>query len=192
MALCLVSAVLVLQVDANSPRFARRSLLTFGCAAAACPRDAALAESGAAVLATGTITVQKGATVTGASSAALYVTVRPLTAEGGALQAGTKVVPLATARFAAPITFPFKYTITSDDLTAEYKEVAKSTYDLLDLVVSARFDDDGVAATRGPDDLVGRGLLKKGGSRQSVEWQSDGVELQGRGLTGRLLTGGSR
>jgi len=146
-----------------------------------------------AVVATGIVTLQPGAS-TGANAApgALYVTVRPAEATAGALQAGAKVVPLATARFAAPISFPFAFTLTTSDLTAEYAGVEGSAYQALDLTVSARLDGDGVAATRGPDDLVGRGLLRKVGSLSPSDWQAAAVELQGRGLAGRLLTGGAK
>ena len=155
-----------------------------------CGVHAAHAEPPSAIIATGVVQLQNGATVIGAAEAALYVTVRPAEAGGGALQAGTKVVPLATARVAAPIAFPYKFQLTEADLTAEYKSIELSSIKSLDLLVSARFDGDGVAATRGPDDLVGRGLLRKAGSIEPLRWKPAVVELQGRGLTGRLLTGG--
>ena len=142
------------------------------------------------IIATGTVALQKGILAGSDQNAALYITVRPAAPEGGAaLQAG-KVVPLATARFAAPLSFPFTFKLTTVDLTAEYATMG--AYDQLDLTVSARYDGDGVAATRGPDDLVGRGLLKKNKSQDPSQWQSAYVELQGRGLTGRLLTGGTK
>ena len=155
-----------------------------------CGVHAAHAEPPSAIIATGVVQLQNGATVIGAAEAALYVTVRPAEAGGGALQAGTKVVPLATARVAAPIAFPYKFQLTEADLTDEYKSIELSSFKNLDLLVSARFDGDGVAATRGPDDLVGRGLLRKAGSSEPLRWKPAVVELQGRGLTGRLLTGG--
>ena len=155
-----------------------------------CGEHAAHAEPPSAIIATGVVQLQNGATVIGAAEAALYVTVRPAEAGGGALQAGTKVVPLATARVAAPIAFPYKFQLTEADLTDEYKSIELSSFKNLDLLVSARFDGDGVAATRGPDDLVGRGLLRKAGSSEPTSWKPAVVELQGRGLTGRLLTGG--
>ena len=52
-----------------------------------------------------------------------------------------------------------------------------------DLVVSARFDSDGVAATRDPTDLVGRGFYSSKSSQDPVA-----VELQGRGLFGKSVT----
>ena len=41
-----------------------------------------------------------------------------------------------------------------------------------------------------PDDLVGRGLVEKYGKLDSTQWRQAEVALEGRGLTGRLLTGG--
>eukprot|EP00957_Ditylum_brightwellii_P031805 2411700-Ditylum_brightwellii.AAC.1 len=56
-----------------------------------------------------------------------------------------------------------------------------------DLVVSARLDSDGVASTRDPTDLVGRGFFKRGG-------KGDGfvVQLQGRGIGGKFVTGAKK
>lgn len=121
------------------------------------------------------------------SEGALYVTARPAP-DNAALQAG-KVPPLAAARF-APVAFPFQFELTSSDLTAEYLGTPSSAYEEKDLLISVRFDTDGVAATRGPDDLVGRASLVKRRSAAPVDWLPVVVELQGRGLTGRLLTGG--
>jgi len=177
------------------PTTTRRSILLAG--AASCVGGwtfaaLALPACGSRAVATGTISLQPGVRAVDDASAALYVTARPAESVGGALQAGTKVVPLATARYSSPIAFPFDYCLTLDNLTAEYQSADATTYETLDLLVSARLDGDGVAATRGPDDLVGRGLLKKAASREPAQWRAAPVELQGRGLTGRLLTGGSK
>lgn len=71
-------------------------------------------------------------------------------------------------------------------------------------VVSARLDSDGVAATRDPEDLVGRALMKKTklskavpataaspGDQASTEVPQVTVPLQGRGFGGKLVTGKS-
>lgn len=118
------------------------------------------------------------------------MTVRPVGDAPAALQAG-KTVPLATGRFAAPLQFPFAFDLSTADLSVEYQGVVDvESFDTLDLIVSARWDTDGTAATRGPDDLVGRGSLLKRGSRDGSSWTKPVVELQGRGMAGRLLTGG--
>lgn len=92
--------------------------------------------------------------------------------------------------------FPFQFTLTSDNLTAEGAYGATTEAGVLedeavfwwakdDLIVSARLDSDGVAATRDPEDLVGRGLYRKenGGVSDVVQ-----VELQGRGIGGKFVT----
>ena len=48
--------------------------------------------------------------------------------------------------------------------------------------MSARLDSDGIAATRDPEDLVGRFVLKQGTEEVTVA-------LQGRGFGGKLVTG---
>ena len=186
--------VVMAMSDSLTP-MCRRSLLRSSSLAAAvvCSRaltdGSVLADASVPSLASGTVALQAGASLADVDGAALYVTVRPATSDGAAaLQAG-KVVPLATTRYANP-SFPFQFQLTTADLTEEYKALDVTSYDTLDLLVSARWDGDGVAATRGPDDLVGRGLLKKNGSRDVTQWRAASVQLQGRGLTGRFLTGG--
>ena len=98
--------------------------------------------------------------------------------------------PLAASRFAGPLAFPYRFELTSSDLTPEWVGVPESEWRACDLIISARLDTDGVAATRQPEDLVGRATLRKAGA--SSGWKATDVELQGRGLTGRLLTGGSK
>ena len=97
--------------------------------------------------------------------------------------------PLAAARFPAP-TFPFSFSLGLDAITPEFSGIPRAEWEQQDLIVSARLDTDGVAATRDPVDLVGRGLVGKANSVDPAAWTPADVELQGRGLTGRLLTGG--
>ena len=89
--------------------------------------------------------------------AALYVTMR----RGGAPQAAFakfKAVPepsLAAVRI--PLkgkTFPIDFAIPRSALFADAPALPAEIKDVA-LTVSARLDQDGVAATRGPDDLVG-------------------------------------
>lgn len=137
----------------------------------------------------GTVNLKPGATIEGDSRmGALYVTARPQP-QNSALQAG-KVPPLASKRFQGPLSFPLDFVLTNDDLTVEYADVPVGSYERLDLLVSARYDTDGVAATRGPEDLVGRGSVSKRGSSDPSTWMTPAIELQGRGVTGKLLTGG--
>ena len=90
--------------------------------------------------------------------------------------------------FAGPISFPYQFTLGVEDLTPEWSGTPEGEWRGRDLIVSARLDTDGVAATRQPEDLVGRSDIRKAGA--ATGWRGAEVELQGRGLTGRLLTGG--
>ena len=110
-----------------------------GCQASWAAPDALIAE--------GTVTVAGGAALPAMESAALYVTARPDRPDNvpQAVLAGTrgKPPPIATARFAAPLTFPFDFTLGPDSLTEEGRSGAWWAQD--DLIVSARLDTDGVA-----------------------------------------------
>ena len=140
-----------------------------------------------ALIAEGTVTVAGGAALPSMESAALYVTARPDRPDNvpQAVLAGTrgKPPPIATARFAAPLKFPFDFTLGPDSLTEEGRSGEWWTQD--DLIVSARLDTDGVAATRDESDLVGRGVARRGGRAQSGPVV---VELRDRGVGGRMLT----
>ena len=80
------------------------------------------------------------------------VTARPVDTSTGIFAQAGKVPPLAAARFATPVEFPFAFTLTTDDLTPEFSAVEPSKWSGADLTLTARFDVDGVAATRGPDE----------------------------------------
>lgn len=177
----------------QAPPVSRRVLATGLVAAAATAGPAAAAEPTTPALCTGTVALQPGLAAEADSdlyaSAALYVTARLVPeANKGLYVQGGKVPPLAAARFAGPLSFPFRFSLSTADLTPEFAAVSLPQVELQDLVVSARLDTDGVAATRGPDDLVGRATLLKGGSADSAGWRGADVVLQARGLTGRILT----
>jgi hypothetical protein len=61
------------------------------------------------------VSLQKGAVALGGDvdGAALYVTAKPDAGTGITAQAG-KTPPLAAARFASPVAFPFQFTLTTD------------------------------------------------------------------------------
>jgi len=114
---------------------------------------------------------------------ALYVTARPADATNvpsEVLVAG-RVPPVLTARFPKGADLGSAVILTQADVTPEGKfwEGWKAGA----LVVSARLDTDGVASTRSPTDLVGRAVASAGATRVTLP-------LQGRGLTGKFLTGG--
>ena len=176
---------------------ARRAVLTT--LSAACvlrPRLPALADDAPPLveaappqlIGTGTVRIQAGATPTDSPTAALYVTARLVPSNVAPLYVTAgKVPPLAAARFPAP-TFPFDFKLDATNLTPEWAGVAPAEWATQDLVISARLDSDGTAATRDPEDLVGRGELKKNSAQEPGRWSAADVELQGRGLTGRILT----
>ena len=140
---------------------------------------------------------------------ALYITARPNKADNvpRAILDGSngKPPPILAARFANP-TFPFEFDLSTLDLTQEGIGIGFSDnnqqsddgnekqkrfwFEGQDLIVSARFDTDGVAATRSPTDLVGRAQYTYSASQSSGDTiPTVTVPLQGRGFTGKLVTG---
>eukprot|EP00529_Nitzschia_sp_RCC80_P030325 CAMPEP_0113480928 /NCGR_PEP_ID=MMETSP0014_2-20120614/22135_1 /TAXON_ID=2857 /ORGANISM="Nitzschia sp." /LENGTH=301 /DNA_ID=CAMNT_0000374387 /DNA_START=18 /DNA_END=926 /DNA_ORIENTATION=+ /assembly_acc=CAM_ASM_000159 len=162
-------------------------------------------------------TVINPTTTSSSSTAAVYVTARPNTPDNvpAAILSGTrgKSPPVLAARFSQP-TFPFQFDlVVPDNLTSEGAAVVQpstattptpddTVIDLKklwwsadDLIVSVRLDQDGVASTRSPDDLVGRGLWKnsnKNSNNDNDDSYHDRLEvrLEGRGAFGKLVTGG--
>ena len=122
--------------------------------------------------------------------AALYVTARPNRPDNvpRAILDGSrgKSPPVLSARYADP-KFPYDFSLTSENLTPEGASIVEGSSSAWwqgeDLVVSCRFDSDGVAATRDPTDLVGRGFYSSKEPKRSVT-----VELEGRGLFGKSVT----
>jgi len=124
---------------------------------------------------------------------ALYVTARPNKPDNvpKAILDGSrgKPPPVLIARF--PLTlndpeqqFPFHFSFSEADLTVEgQSQWFVSTKE--DLIVSARLDLDGVAATRDPGDLVGRGVALGATLKSDDEVI---VQLQGRGIGGKFVT----
>jgi hypothetical protein len=131
---------------------------------------------------------------------ALYVTCRPDRPDSvpDAILSGTrgKPPPILAARFENP-TFPFDFELSLNELTIEGISNGTTKVDDPntfwwrddDLVVSARWDSDGVAATRSPDDLVGRGLFNKKSDLSSSPVR---VTLTGRGAFGKFATGAKK
>jgi len=107
-----------------------------------------------------------------AAGAALYVTLRP----------PGRGPPIAARRVPWPLAFPLRLELTAEDGLPDAPPVEAWR----ELMVSARLDTDGVAATRDPTDLVGRGAARRGASEDS--WEEAQVTLVGRGFAGRLAT----
>jgi hypothetical protein len=98
--------------------------------------------------------------------------------------AGSAVKPaVLSARFQGPLSFPYSFELTENDLTAEGK-ARLSTFSSSEVVLSARYDVDGVAATRDPSDLVGKSTVKPDKSGFS----DVNIQLTDRGAGGRFVT----
>jgi hypothetical protein len=127
-------------------------------------------------------------------TSALYVTARPNTVDNvpRAILDGSrgKAPPVLVARIAnirSLTDFPLVYTMTARDVTVEGAGNwwRPSDSRAAPLIVSARWDSDGVAATRDPSDWVGRSIVAttSSGLPPTVV-----VELQGRGAAGKYVT----
>jgi len=121
-------------------------------------------------------------------TSALYITARPNSPDNvpRAILDGSrgKPPPVLILRIPKATTFPLEVTLSSKDVTVEgssnMKEDGSYWWQGTPLVVSARLDSDGVAATRDPTDLVGRSIVSSSSSGT--------VELQGRGAAGKFFT----
>lgn len=129
------------------------------------------------------------------SSSALYVTARPNSPANvpKAILDGSngKPPPVLATKIQNIDSFPCEFALTTADLTLEGNAKVKSSdetnadrfwWEGQDLIISSRWDTDGVAATRDPSDLVGRGFFQASKSEEVL------IQLQGRGITGKLVT----
>jgi hypothetical protein len=146
----------------------------------------------------GIVALSPGTELAQSSGSALYLTARPDQADNipAAILNGSrgKSPPILASKIENPI-FPLEFQLGCPrDLTIEgaSNTSAERSLDFTqlwwakeNLIVSARWDSDGVAATRSPDDLVGRSNWKYG--QDIVE-----VRLEGRGAFGKFATGGSK
>jgi hypothetical protein len=136
---------------------------------------------------------------TNESSYALYVTARPSIPDNvpTAILDGSrgKSPPVLSARYPNP-TFPFDFALTAKDFTTEgaAKIVNGDSasdkrsgvwWSGQDLIVSARLDTDGIASTRDPTDLVGRGIFHALSNAMS---DTVSIQLSGRGMFGKRVT----
>jgi hypothetical protein len=136
------------------------------------------------------IVAPSSTTIPEMSDSALYITARPNTVDNvpRAILDGSrgKAPPVLVARIAhmslSADAFPLVYTLTARDVTVEgtgdwWRDGA--------LIVSARWDSDGVAATRDPNDRVGRSMVA---TTTTMTLPQVVVELQGRGAAGKYFT----
>ena len=161
-----------------------------------------------------------GRTANNDNGAALYVTARPSRPDSvpAAVLDGSRgrPPPVLSARYPKP-DFPFDFELTSLDITPEGAAASAMTTTTTttttataveygrgvwwageDLVVSARLDTDGVASTRDPTDLVGRGIFHPpaatptstaAASAAAAPATVVSIELRGRGMFGKSVTG---
>lgn len=114
------------------------------------------------------------------------------TAVPRAILTGTrgKPPPIAAVRLAPPLQFPLHFELNDANLTPEGAAEPARWWARSQLILSARLDTDGQAATREPSDLVGRAVcapLPVAGAPPHVPRCN--VQLVGRGIGGKLLTG---
>lgn len=114
---------------------------------------------------------------------ALYITCRPDRPNNvpTAILSGTrgKPPPVLAARFASDLTFPYTFQLTLDNVTLEGQD---GWWTRDNLIVSARYDYDGVAVSRSPQDLVGQSRLDLATTSTTT------IPLQGRGAFGTFAT----
>lgn len=111
-----------------------------------------------------------------------YITARPSkpTDVSKAILEGSYGKPPPFLTFStSDFTFPYTFKLTEKDLTTEGTQI--KIYDKMPITVSARYDTDGIASTRGENDLVGRS--------ESFINSDTSIKLQSRGIGGRFVTG---
>lgn len=139
----------------------------------------------------GEVTIKEGYAVPSASTAALYITARE---DIGLLRSAvlaSKPPPILTKRISIKASnFPYQFKLDSQfDLTPEGQQTyAGWSSGKTPILISARVDEDGVAATRGPNDLVGKATVSYGLNEGDPTWDKAAIELVGRGIGGKLVT----
>uniref|UniRef100_A0A7R9WUG4 Uncharacterized protein n=1 Tax=Craspedostauros australis TaxID=1486917 RepID=A0A7R9WUG4_9STRA len=171
-------------------------------AAAAADAPGAYRQLAQQVFVSGTVTIPNAETsaavqaLSASSMPALYVTCRPDRPDNvpSAILSGTrgKPPPVLAAKFINP-PFPFQFQLTGNDLTLEGITSSQQSAREMDpdkfwwrnenFIVSARWDDDGIAATRSPNDLVGKGAYAAKDPAAFAD-----IQLTGRGAFGKFAT----
>ena len=97
-----------------------------------------------------------------------------------------KPPPVLTKRIAVlPNSFPVKIVLDdSTDTTIEGQANQKWKFGDLPLLLSVRYDEDGTAATRSPNDLIGQATVNFVGN----EWENFDIAMGGRGIAGKFIT----
>mmetsp|Transcript_8622 Transcript_8622/g.12873 ORF Transcript_8622/g.12873 Transcript_8622/m.12873 type:complete len:224 (+) Transcript_8622:2-673(+) len=124
---------------------------------------------------------------------AIYATVRQDLGVWTSAVRNIKAAPVLSKRIQIDSTvksdnlFPYKVQIdATKDLTPEGIALSKEWQSgRTPLTISVRLDRDGIASTRDPQDLVGRGSVSR---NSDGSWSEFDIELAGRGIVGKVLT----
>ena len=133
------------------------------------------------------VTVKNVASLPKGQDPAVYLTARQDVGIWTAQIKNMKPPPILTSRTAGPLQFPTEIVLSAtNDITPEGLEIIKQWQSgKTPIVVSARLDADGVAATRNAEDLVGKAIATKD---ETGEWKGCQIELTDRGVGGKLVT----
>lgn len=133
------------------------------------------------------LTVKNAALLPKGTDSAIYLTAREDVGIWTAQIKNVKPPPILSSRTAGPFTFPVEIALSAaNDMTPEGLEIAKQWQSgAKPIVISARLDTDGVAATRNAEDLVGKSISSKNGAG---EWKGCQIELTDRGFGGKMIT----
>jgi hypothetical protein len=146
----------------------------------------------AATVLNGEITVPPKERVPDTTTTALYITVREDTSVWQSAVRNFKPPPVLTKRIPVSLSsFPYKFSIDSAfDSTLEGQQTYPQWSSGKGLLISVRIDEDGIAATRGPNDLVGKGTAER--ANRETQWSETNIEVTGRGIAGKILTSGNK
>ena len=137
----------------------------------------------------GTITLEEGAIVPESPSRALYVTAKPDLGFINSQLLLRKFPAVMSKRIPGEnVQFPLEFTISEKMDGTEEVSLQRERWVNLPLIMSVRYDSDGVAATREPTDLVGKGESIRDSASNS--WSVSNVALSDRDIGGKLVTGG--
>lgn len=133
------------------------------------------------------IIVNKPALIPAGTDSAIYLTARQDVGIWTAQIKNMKPPPILTSRTPSPYTFPLAITLSAaNDVTAEGLEIQQQWQSgKAPIVISARLDADGIAATRNAEDLVGKSIASK---NEVGEWVGCQIELSDRGFGGKMIT----
>lgn len=133
------------------------------------------------------VTIKNSATIPSGSDPAIYLTAREDVGIWTAQIKNVKPPPILTSRTAGPFSFPVEIVLSGEnDMTPEGALIAKQWQSgKKPIVVSARLDADGVAATRNAEDLVGKSIATRD---DGGVWKGCLIELTDRGVGGKFIT----